>query len=114
VPHKLPVILSREEVARLIQSAGNLKYQAALSVAYGAGLRVSEVIALKVGDVDSQRMVLRVEQGKGQKCFMKHLWPYVFAKLMLRRPKRRSITKDMPPPKGGNISFTRPIASQRL
>src|ERR1700693_5415169 len=49
VPHKLPVILSREEVARLIESAGNLKYQAALSVAYGAGLRVSEVIALKVG-----------------------------------------------------------------
>ena len=83
VPHKLPVILSREEVARLIQSAGNLKYQAALSVAYGAGLRVSEVIALKVGDVDSQRMVLRVEQGKGHKCFTKHFRFYVFAKLML-------------------------------
>ena len=105
VPHKLPVILSREEVARLIQSAGNLKYQAALSVAYGAGLRVSEVIALKVGDVDSQRMVLRVEQGKGRKCLIKHLWPHVFAKLMLRRPKRRSTTMDMPPPKGGNINF---------
>ena len=54
VPHKLPVILSREEVAHLIESAGNLKYQAALSVAYGAGLRASEVIALKVVDIDSQ------------------------------------------------------------
>ena len=57
VPHKLPVVLSRDEVARLIEAAGNLKYRAALSVAYGAGLRASEVIALKVGDVDSQRMV---------------------------------------------------------
>jgi len=67
VPHKLPVILSRDEVARLIRAAGSLKNQAALSVAYGAGLRVSEVAALKVGDVDGQRMTLRIEQGKGQK-----------------------------------------------
>jgi hypothetical protein len=64
VPHKLPVILSREEVARLIESAGSLKYQAALSMTYGARLRASEVIALKVGDIDSQRMVLRVERGR--------------------------------------------------
>jgi site-specific recombinase XerD len=81
VPHKLPVILSREEVARLIQSAGNLKYQAALSVAYGAGLRVSEVIALKVGDVDSQRMVLRVEQGKGHKDRYAMLPPLLLERL---------------------------------
>jgi site-specific recombinase XerD len=67
VPHKLPVILSRDEVARLIRSAGNLKNQTALSVAYGAGLRVSEVAALKVSDIDGQRMTLRIEQGKGQK-----------------------------------------------
>ena len=67
VPQKLPVILSCDEVARLIASAGSLKYKAALSVAYGAGLRISEVVALKVGDVDSQRMVLRIEQGKGHK-----------------------------------------------
>jgi len=64
VPHKLPVVLSREEVARLIASTRNLKHQTALSVAYGAGLRASEVAALKVGDVDSQRMTLRIEQGK--------------------------------------------------
>ena len=67
VPHKLPVVLSRDEVARLIAAAGSPKYKAALSVAYGAGLRASEVIGLKVGDVDSQRMVLRIEQGKGHK-----------------------------------------------
>lgn len=67
VPRKLPVILSREEVARLIASTTNLKYQAALSVAYGAGLRTSEVVALKMNDIDSTRMTLRVEQGKGHK-----------------------------------------------
>ena len=64
VAHTLPVVLSREEVARLIGAAENLKHQTALSVAYGAGLRASEVIALKVGDIDSQRMTLRIEQGK--------------------------------------------------
>jgi integrase/recombinase XerD len=52
---------------RLIGAAGNLKHQTALSVAYGAGLRPSEVSALKVGDVDSARMTLRIEQGKGAK-----------------------------------------------
>jgi len=67
VPRTLPVVLSREEVSRLIAAAWNLKHQTALSVAYGAGLRASEVISLKVGDVDSQRMTLRVEQGKGRK-----------------------------------------------
>ncbi len=67
VPRTLPVVLSREEVSRLIAAAWNLKHQTALAVAYGAGLRASEVIALKVGDIDSQRMTLRVEQGKGRK-----------------------------------------------
>ena len=67
VPLALPVVLSPQEVSRLIAATGNLKHRAALSVAYGAGLRASEVISLKVGDVDSQRMTLRVEQGKGRK-----------------------------------------------
>jgi len=67
VPRKLPVVLSVEEAARLINAAGNPKYKAALSAAYGAGLRASEVVALKVGDVDSTRMALRIEQGKGRK-----------------------------------------------
>ena len=68
-PRKLPVILSAEEVARLLDAAPGpgLKYKAALSVAYGAGLRVSEVVALKVSDIDSKRMLIRVEQGKGRK-----------------------------------------------
>ena len=66
-PRKAPVVLSPEEVARLLQAAPSLKYKAALSVAYGAGLRVSEVANLKVSDIDSGRMMLRVEQGKGQR-----------------------------------------------
>jgi site-specific recombinase XerD len=66
-PRKLPVVLSPEEVARLLDAAPGLKYKAALSVAYGAGLRAAEVISLKIGDIDSQRMVIRVEQGKGRK-----------------------------------------------
>jgi site-specific recombinase XerD len=66
-PRKLPVVLSPEEVVRLLDAAPGLKYKAALSVAYGAGLRVSEVVALKIGDIDSKRMVIRVEQGKGRK-----------------------------------------------
>ena len=67
-PRKLPVVLSRDEVARLLNATTCLKHQAALSVAYGAGLRVAEVSALKVGDVDSKRMLLRVERGKGGQC----------------------------------------------
>ncbi len=66
-PRKLPVILSTEEVARLLDAAPGLKYRAALSVAYGAGLRASEVVSLRVTDIDSERQVIRVEQGKGRK-----------------------------------------------
>jgi site-specific recombinase XerD len=61
-PRKLPVVLSPEEVARLLDAAPGLKYKAALSVAYGAGLRAAEVISLKVSDIDSKRMVIRVER----------------------------------------------------
>jgi site-specific recombinase XerD len=64
-PRTLPVVLSRDEVARLLDATTCLKHQAALSVAYGAGLRVSEVSALKVRDIDSERMLIRVERGKG-------------------------------------------------
>jgi integrase/recombinase XerD len=66
-PRRAPIVLSPEEVARLLEAAPGVKYKAALSVAYGAGLRVSEVVALKVSDIDSKRMTLRVEQGKGDK-----------------------------------------------
>jgi Phage integrase, N-terminal SAM-like domain/Phage integrase family len=65
-PRRLPAVLSVEEVTLLLQAAPGPKYKAALATAYGAGLRVSEVVALKVGDIDSERMLLRVEQGKGR------------------------------------------------
>lgn len=81
VPRKLPVILSPEEVGRLIAAAPNLKHQAAMSVAYGAGLRVSEVVSLKVSDIDGQRMTLRVEQGKGRKDRYAMLSPVLLERL---------------------------------
>ena len=67
LPQRLPVILSPEEVARLLEHAPGLKARAALSLAYGAGLRASEVVSLKVTDIDSERQVIRIEQGKGRK-----------------------------------------------
>ena len=66
-PRKLPEILSVEEVTQLIDAAGSLKYKAALSLSYGAGLRASEVVQLRICDIDSERMIIRVEQGKGSK-----------------------------------------------
>jgi site-specific recombinase XerD len=81
VPRKLPVILSREEVRRLIAASNNLKHQTALAVAYGTGLRVSEVVSLKVGDIDSERMILRVEQGKGSKDRYAMLSPILLERL---------------------------------
>jgi site-specific recombinase XerD len=81
VPQKLPVVLSRDEVARLIAAASNLKYRTVLSIAYGTGLRVSEIVALKVSDIDSQRMTLRVEQGKGRKDRYAMLSPVLLERL---------------------------------
>jgi len=66
-PFRLPVILSREEVMRLLESVENLKHRTILTAAYAAGLRVSEATHLRVTDIDSARMVLRVDQGKGRK-----------------------------------------------
>jgi integrase/recombinase XerD len=90
-PSKLPVVLSPEEVARLLDAAPSLKYKTALSVAYGAGLRASEVVALKVSDIDSQRMVIRVEQGKGRKdryvMLSPHLLDLLRAWWKLARPQ---------------------------
>ncbi len=81
LPHKLPVVLSRDEVARLLAACGNLKHQTALSVAYGAGLRVNEVCSLRISDVDSQRMALRIEQGKGSKDRYAMLSPVLLERL---------------------------------
>src|SRR6202030_462478 len=66
-PRRLPAALSVEEISLLLQAAPGPKDKAACAAAYGAGLRVSEVVALKAGDIDSERMLLRVEQGKGRK-----------------------------------------------
>lgn len=81
MPRTVPVVLSVQEAAALIAAARNIKHQAALSVAYGSGLRASEVCRLKVGDVDSQRMALRVEQGKGAKDRYAMLSPVVLQRL---------------------------------
>jgi integrase/recombinase XerD len=64
-PKKLPVVLSHEEVTQLIEAAPNLLYRTILMILYGTGLRRAEVVRLKVADIDSQRMVIRVRQGKG-------------------------------------------------
>ena len=66
-PRKIPTVLSEEEIVRLLEAAPGPKYKAAFAAAYGAGPRVSEVVALKVSDIDSKRMLLRIEQGKGRK-----------------------------------------------
>ncbi len=74
-PRKIPVILSPQEIGQLLEAAPGPKYKAAMSAAYSAGLRVSEVVALKVADVDSKRMLLRIEQGKGRKDRLAMLSP---------------------------------------
>jgi len=67
VPNRLPEVLSPEEVLWFLAHVPGLKYRAALMTCYGAGLRVSEVVRLRITDIDSQRMLIRVEQGKGNK-----------------------------------------------
>lgn len=67
LPSKLPEILSREEVQRLFELTANLKHCTVLKTAYSTGLRVSELVHVKLTDIDSDRMTLRVEQGKGNK-----------------------------------------------
>ncbi|MFQ5937236.1 MAG: tyrosine-type recombinase/integrase [Acidiferrobacterales bacterium] len=80
-PERLPAVLSPEEVAELLAGAPNLKAQTALSVAYGAGLRSSEVVRLKTTDIDSDRMLIRIDQGKGAKDRTAMLSPAVLQQL---------------------------------
>jgi integrase/recombinase XerD len=79
VPRRLPVVSRWEEVARLLDATRSVKYKAAFSVAYGTGLRIGEVVALKISDIDSQRMTLHVEQGKGRKDRYAMLSPVLLA-----------------------------------
>ena len=86
-------MLSVEEVGRLLEAAPGPKYKAALGTAYGAGLRVSEVAALKVDDIDSTRMLIRVEQGKGRKDRNAMLSPHLLELLRIwwHEGKRRNV-----------------------
>ena len=92
-PRRIPTVLSVEEVTLLLQAASAPKYKAAFATAYGAGLRVSEVVALKVGDIDSERMLLRVERGKGGKDRHAMLSPQLLELLRAwwREGRRRSL-----------------------
>jgi site-specific recombinase XerD len=81
VAEKLPVVLSAVETAEFFEHVCTIRYRAALMTAYGAGLRVSEVVALQVGDIDSKRMLIRVRQGKGMKDRYAMLSPRLLAVL---------------------------------
>ncbi len=114
-PRKLPEVLSVEEAARLLEAAPGIKYKAALDVAYGAGLRVSEVAHLKVDDIDSTRMLIRVEQGKGRKDRNAMLSPQLLELLRVwwREGRRRGVML----PHGWLFpgrSCTEPISSRQL
>jgi site-specific recombinase XerD len=114
-PDKVREVLSVEEAARLLEAAPGIKYKAALGVAYGAGLRVSEVTHLKVDDIDSQRMLIRVEQGKGGKDRNAMLSPQLLELLRMwwREGKRRGVMF----PHGWLFpgrSYTDPISSRQL
>src|SRR6516165_4187103 len=92
-PSKLPMVLSAEEVRRLLECAPGPKHRAALGTAYGAGLQVSEVAARKVGDIDNTRVLIRVEQVKGGKDRNAMLSPQLLELLRLwwREGKRRGV-----------------------
>ena len=114
-PRKLPDVLSVEEAAQLLEAAPGIKYKAAFGVAYGAGLRVSEVAHLKVDDIDSARMLIRVEQGKGRKDRNAMLSPQLLELLRLWwcEGKRRGVML----PHGWLFpgrSCTDPISSRQL
>ena len=80
-PDRLPVVLSAKEVSRFLEHVGSLKHRAALMLGYGAGLRISEAVAVKVTDIDSQRKLIRIEQGKGKKDRYVMLSPRLLAVL---------------------------------
>ena len=89
---KLPVVLSPEEVTRFFEHVGCLQHRAALMLCYGAGVRISEAVAVKVGDIDSQRKLIRIQQGKGKKDRYVMLSPRLLA--VLRSYWRATRPKD--------------------
>jgi site-specific recombinase XerD len=107
-PRTLPIVLSRDEVSHFFECIPNLKHRAIVMTAYATGLRVSEVLSLRLSDIDSQRMMIRVEQGKGRKDRYVMLSPHLLELLraywkMARpqvwlfpgRPPSRPITREM-------------------
>src|SRR5262249_20838106 len=117
-PRKIPVVLSPEEVARLLEAAPGPKYKAALSAAYGAGLRVSEVVSLKVSDVDSKRMLLRIEQAKGRKDRFAMLSPKLLERLRdwyrIARPAIRLFPGRDPMLPMTTRQFNRPVLAAAI
>ena len=101
-PKKLPTVLSTDEVARFFAAILGVKHRAILMTAYAAGLRVSEVVSLRVDDIDSQRMVIRVRQGKGRKDRYVMLSPRLLALLReywkAARPDRMALPRRRPGP----------------
>lgn len=95
-PQKLPDILSQEEVAKIIRSTINIKHKAILMITYGAGLRASEVASLCVQDLDRQRNMMHIRQGKGNKDRYVLLSPSMLAVLGTYWRQCRSTTKDNP------------------
>ena len=98
-PDKLPVVLSPEEVSRFLEQVGCLKHRAALMLCYGAGLRISEAVAVKVTDIDSPRNLIRIEQGKGAKDRYVMLSPRLLAVLRAyfraARPAQRRLSVSL-------------------
>lgn len=91
-PQKLPIVLSPEEVLRFLGCVRSTKHRAILTTCYAAGLRISEAVHLKPSDIDSQRMVIRIDQGKGQKDRYVMLSPTLLE--TLRNYWRTARTKD--------------------
>lgn len=99
-PQKLPVILSPDEVLQFLSCVGSMKHRTILTTCYAAGLRISEAVHLRVTDIDSKRMVIRVEQGKGQKDRYVMLSPQLLETLRsywrAARPKTWLFEGDVP------------------
>jgi integrase len=80
-PQRIPELLSRAEVARIFAACSDSKYQTMLTLCYGCGLRLSELVSLRVGDIDGERGRLRIEQGKGAKDRLVPLSPTLLSRL---------------------------------